>query len=199
VTLPILAILAGPNGAGKTTFAKHNLRVFIEAGTFLNADNIARVTRPEDVDAVALQAGRSMLNERRALLRRRVSLCIETTLATLTLRNFILDARAAGYLSRLTFLFTPFPQLNELRVKQRVMAGGHNIETDTIRRRHTRGLQLRADYWDACDEGVVFDVRTRQPNEIVRKDAQGIHIASHAWMLLSQRIHVVGGRALGKG
>ena len=198
MTSPVLIILAGPNGAGKTTFATHNLESFIEAGTFLNADEIARTAHPEDVDAVAVQAGRSILSERRQLLSHQLSFCIETTLATL--RRFILDAHAEGYISRLIFLFTPHPQLNELRVKQRVMAGGHNIDTDTIRRRHRRGLQLLADYWDICTEGIVFDVRTRRPNEIIRKDTQGTRITSEAaWKLLGHRIQASGGRVLNKG
>jgi predicted ABC-type ATPase len=197
VTSPILIVLAGPNGAGKTTFARHNLRAFIEAGTFLNADEVARGKRPEDVDAVAMQAGRSMLDDRRELLKSRVSFCIETTLATLTLRRFIADARVAGYVVRLIFLFTPYPHLNEFRVKQRVMAGGHSIDTDTIRRRHTRGLQLLAEYWDACDEGIVFDVRTRQPVEIVRKDAAGVRVTQGpAWIWLCNRLAAVSSRPL---
>jgi predicted ABC-type ATPase len=197
VTRPLLIVLAGPNGAGKTTFARYNLRSFIETGTFLNADEIAREAHPENVDAVAIKAGRSMLRERRELLRRRVSFCIETTLASLTLRHFCSDARAYGYLVRLVFLFTPYPQLNELRVKQRVMAGGHNVDTDTIRRRHARGLNLLADYWDACDEAIVFDVRTREPVEVARKDAQGVRISDRpAWVLLCRRVRAVNGRAL---
>lgn len=197
MTSPVLIILAGPNGAGKTTFAKHNLQSFIEAGTFLNADEIAHAVRPDNVDAVAVQAARSMLHERHEMLSREVSFCIETTLATLTLQRFIRNAHAGGYNSRLLFLFTPHPQLNELRVKQRVMMGGHNIDTDTIRRRHARGLKQLADYWDVCNEGIVFDVRTQQPSEIVSKDTQGTRIASEAgWRLLNRRIQAAGGRIL---
>jgi predicted ABC-type ATPase len=140
-----------------------------------------------------------MLNERRAALERGLSFCIETTLATRTLRRFIQEARARGYLARLIFLFTPYSQLNEFRVKQRVMAGGHNIETDTIRRRHTRGLQLLADYWEICDEGIVFDVRTRQPVEIVRKDGQGVSVVNESGCLtLCARIDAASGRALSR-
>jgi predicted ABC-type ATPase len=195
VTPSILIVLAGPNGAGKTTFAKHNLRPFIDAGTFLNADEIARAARPDNVDAVAIEAARRMIDERRRVLERRQSFCIETTLATRTLRRFVVEVSAAGYRTRLIFLFTPHAQLNEFRVKQRVMAGGHNIDTDTIRRRHVRGLQSLADYWDICDEAIVFDVRTWQPVEIVRKDAHGVTINNASgWSLLCGRIQAVGGR-----
>jgi predicted ABC-type ATPase len=139
VTKPYFVILAGPNGVGKTTFAHANLGEFIKAGAFLNADDIARGIRPSDVAAVATAAARKMLVERRSRLSLGRSFCVETTLATRTLLRFVDQARAAGFRARLIFLFTPFPQLNELRVKQRVMAGGHNIATETINRRHRAG------------------------------------------------------------
>lgn len=197
MTTPTFVILSGPNGAGKTTFARYNLQSFIEAGTFLNADDMARAVRPDNVEAAAIRAARDMLDARRSLLERGVSFCVETTLATRTLMSFVKTANDAGYVSRLIFPFTPFPQLNEMRVKQRVMAGGHNIDTDTIRRRHMRGLRLLADYWDVCSQAIVFDARTRQPSEIVRKDASGFRIASiQSWDMLRDRIAAVGGRSL---
>ncbi len=45
------------------------------------------------------------------------------------------------------------------------------------------------DYWEACTEGIVFDARTRSPLEIMRKDANGVHVADAAgWSLLQERI-----------
>jgi len=49
VTKPYFVVLAGPNGVGKTTFAHANLGDLIEAGAFLNADDIARVINPSDL------------------------------------------------------------------------------------------------------------------------------------------------------
>ena len=84
-----------------------------------------------------------------------------------------------------------------MRVKQRVMEGGHNIDTDTIRRRHARGLQLLADYWEVCAEAIVFDATTRHPSEILRKDASGFRNASvEGCRMLHNRIAAAGGRPL---
>jgi len=77
VTAPYLVILAGPNGVGKTTFARANLIEFIERGAFLNADDFARNMRPEDVAAVAIDAGRRLIEERQAQLADRKSFCVE--------------------------------------------------------------------------------------------------------------------------
>jgi predicted ABC-type ATPase len=196
VTKPYFVILAGPNGVGKTTFAHANLGELINAEAFLNADDIARSIRPSDVGAVATAAARKMLLQRRSRLSLGRSFCVETTLATRTLLRFVEEAKAVGFLTRLIFLFTPFPQLNELRVKQRVMAGGHNIATETIHRRHRAGLMLLADYWDACDEAVVFDARTEQPQEALVKDGAGTKIVDRfGWTWLHRRLNDLGARA----
>jgi predicted ABC-type ATPase len=90
---------------------------------------------------------------------------------------------------RLIFLFMPFPQLNELRVKQRVMAGGHNIDTLTIHRRHRLGLESLADYWNACDEAVLFDARTENPRETLVKDEHGTRVLDRfGWLWLCRRL-----------
>ncbi len=157
MTKPYLIILAGPNGVGKTTFARANLVELIRSGAFLNADDLARDMRPEDVAAVAVGAGRRLLDERQARLSAGQSFCIETTLATRTLLRFVRQAQDAGFRTRLIFLFTPYPQLNELRVKQRVMAGGHNVDTATIHRRHRKGPGAWCADPECCRVGAGFD------------------------------------------
>ena len=197
MTPPELIILAGANGVGKTTFARANLSTFINQQAFLNADDIARTANPSDVEAVAIEAGRTLLRRRSKLIEERLSFCVETTLATRTLLRSVEEARAQGYRVLLVFLFTPFANINELRVKQRVMAGGHNIDTDTIRRRHTLGLKYLPDYWKVCDEGVIVDASTHLPLEIVRKSQQGMQVADRAaWSLLLERIEAAGGAAI---
>jgi predicted ABC-type ATPase len=197
VTKPFLVILAGPNGVGKTTFARANLVEFIRSDAFLNADDVAREMRPDDVAAVAVGAGRRLLDERQARLAAGQSFCIETTLATRTLLRFVKQAQDAGFRTRLIFLFTPYPQLNELRVKQRVMAGGHNVDTATIYRRHRKGLQSLAAYWDICDEAVLFDARTDKPRETLVKDGSGTRVTDRfGWMWLRGRLRALGARVL---
>jgi predicted ABC-type ATPase len=74
------------------------------------------------------------------------------------------------------------------------MAGGHNISTDTIRRRHTLGLKYLSNYWKVCDEGIILDARTRRPLEVVRKDERGMRVIDDdGWSLLMSRIKAAGG------
>ena len=182
-------MLAGANGVGKTTFARANLRAFIDREAFLNADDIARDVNWSDVQAVAVESGRRLLRRRQRILEQRQSFSIETTLASRTLLRFVHRAKNEGYSVKLVFLFTPFPSVNELRVKQRVMSGGHNVDTDTVRRRHRLGLRYFMLYWEACMEGLVFDARTSSVREIARKDESGTRIVDPAgWSLLQERI-----------
>lgn len=195
MSAPHLIVVAGPNGAGKTTFAKRNLKSFIEAHTFLNADEIAREDNPQDVAAVALEAGRKALVRRRNLLRAGKSLCIETTLAGNSINRFMVAAKEAGYVVRLIFLFTPSPALNEARVMHRVMSGGHNIPVDVIRRRHARGLGRLAACWDVCDEGVIVDASSRAPYPVLTKENGTTIVESEAgFATLSDRLASAGYR-----
>jgi predicted ABC-type ATPase len=182
VSPPYLIVLAGPNGSGKTTFAKSHLRQFIPANVFLNADEIAREDNPHDVEAAALDAGRKALERRKSLIEEGKSLCVETTLSGNSIRRFMSEAKRHNYVVRLIFLFTASPRLNQARVMQRVMQGGHNVPVDDIRRRHVRGLRNLAECWSICDEGVVYDARTQRPVEILVKVEGKTSVANaEAW------------------
>ncbi|HYD05051.1 MAG TPA: zeta toxin family protein [Reyranella sp.] len=146
MTDPRLVLIGGANGAGKSTLANVYIRDLMDAGLFLNADEVARRIAPENQERAAFAAGRSIVRARRELLDARVSFAVESTLASLSLLQIVIQANGAGYLTRLIFLFTATPQINEFRVKQRVMQGGHNVDTDTIRRRHRLGLRHLPDY-----------------------------------------------------
>lgn len=69
------------------------------------------------------------------------------------------------------------------------MKGGHNIDTDTIRRRHALGLKYLMQYWAVCEAAIAFDAQTLSPREIARKDTNGTRIVDAAgWSLLQERI-----------
>ena len=156
--MPNFYILAGPNGAGKTTAAYTLLPEVLDVRNFVNADEIARGLSPFDVDAVAFEAGRIMLQRIDYLLNNGADFAIETTLSTRSYVQTIRRAKALGYTVTLVFVYLSSPELAVNRVAKRVAAGGHNIPEAVIRRRYGRALHnLLTLYIPVCDYFIVLN------------------------------------------
>ncbi len=136
-----IIIIAGPNGAGKTTFAQEYLPGEPGHLVFLNADLIASDISPSRPEAVALRAGRLMLQEISNHAERGENFAFETTLAGRGYVERIRRWRAEGYRVKLFFLSLATPEEAIRRVRGRVAQGGHNIPEEVIRRRFSRGLR----------------------------------------------------------
>jgi hypothetical protein len=54
VTEPQLVVMGGANGAGKSTLAQAHIPELIAAGSFLNADEVAKRLAPEDQERAAI-------------------------------------------------------------------------------------------------------------------------------------------------
>ena len=75
------------------------------------------------------------------------------------------------------------------------MRGGHNIDTDTIRRRHSLGLRYLPLYVEACRETIVFDVQHARSRKIFRKEDGRIEVAAAEEMeALRRAVKLAGGR-----
>jgi len=137
---PRVIIIAGPNGAGKTTFARAFLPHEAHCPRFINADLIAAGLSPFAPEAVAIRAGRLMLQEMAACVQRGESFAFETTLSGLSYVRHIAQWHALGYHSSLFFLSLPDADTAIARVAERVHQGGHDIPPSVIRRRFAAGL-----------------------------------------------------------
>jgi predicted ABC-type ATPase len=133
-------VIAGPNGAGKTTAAFTLLPDFIGVDEYINADSIAYGLSPFNPEAVAIQAGKLMLERIHTVLNQNKNLAFETTLASKTFVKLLQDSRAKGYKINIIFLWLHSVELAINRVKLRVEQGGHSIPEETIKRRYERGL-----------------------------------------------------------
>jgi predicted ABC-type ATPase len=133
-------VLGGPNGAGKSTVAPRLLRDTLGVMAFVNADDIARGLSGFAPEAVALRAGRLMLERIAELTRERATFAFESTLAGLGMREVLARCRHAGYRIHVLYLWLPSPEVALARVRQRVAAGGHNIPERDVRRRWARSL-----------------------------------------------------------
>ena len=164
-----IIIIAGPNGAGKTTFAREYLPKESGCPVFINADLIAAGLSPFDPQAVAIRAGRMMLQEISSHTKRGASFAFETTLAGRGYLKMIKKWRADGYLVKLFFLSLETPEEAIRRVKYRVTQGGHDIPETVIRRRFENGLnnfekfyQDHVDYWQLFNNSGTIPILINQ-------------------------------------
>ncbi len=140
-----LYIIAGCNGAGKTTASFTILPEILNFKEFVNTDEIAKGLSPFQPEKVAFEAGRIMLNRIDELFEKEESFAFETTLATKTYKQKILNARKNAVLAK-------------ERVKMRVQEGGHNIPNDVIERRYLNGIvNLFEIYFPILDQILIFD------------------------------------------
>jgi len=80
--MPNIFIIAGCNGAGKTSVAYSLLPEVVACKEFVNADEIARGLSPFNVESVAFEAGRLMLQRIEYLMMQGVDFAIKITLST---------------------------------------------------------------------------------------------------------------------
>lgn len=159
-----IVIIAGPNGAGKTTFARVYLPKEIQCSVFINADLIAQGLAPFQPESVALRAGRLMLEEIDACVKRGESFAFETTLSGISYARRIPGWRADGYHVKLVFLSLPRAETAIARVANRVSSGGHNVPADVIRRRFVAGRKnFDRLYKPLVDAWIEYDNSLKPP------------------------------------
>ena len=165
--MPELYIIGGSNGSGKTTVALSLLPNFLEVFEYVNADAIAAGLSPLNPEAVAIQAGRLMLERLRTLSNSGVDFAFETTLASRTYASFLRNCKSKGYTINLIYFWLQSPELAIARVRRRVESGGHSIPEDVIRRRYERGQRNLIElYLPLCDYWIGYDNSSETPRLI---------------------------------
>ena len=156
--MPNLYILADCNGAGKTTVAYTLLPEVVNCVEFVNADEIARGLSPFNVESMAIEAGRIMIQRIDFLMNKGVDFSLETTLSTRSYVQTIKRAQALGYRVTMVYSCLNSVELAKERVRSRVANGGHAIPDEVIERRYGRSLQnLLRLYMPVCDRWIVVD------------------------------------------
>lgn len=167
--MPNLYIIAGCNGAGKTTASYTVLPEILNCREFVNADNIAAGISPFNPEAVAVEAGRIMLQRVAELLADGQDFALETTLATRSYVGLVKDAQKRGYKVTLLYFWLSSPQMARERVAERVENGGHHIPDEVVERRYYKGISnLFKLFIPICDVWMVIDNSIREMAIIAR-------------------------------
>ena len=154
-TRKTLYIVAGANGSGKTTFALNFAT--IQNLDFINADEIAKEYDPKDIQKYKITAGKVFFQRVNQRLSENNSFILETTLSGKYLQKVIEKAKKANFLVSLIYLYLDSNSENVLRVKNRVLAGGHNVPEVDILRRYKRSKYLFSYlYKNLVDEWSLF-------------------------------------------
>ena len=162
-----IVIIAGPNGAGKTTFAREFLPKEAGCPLFVNADMIAEGISPFIPEEASFRAGRLMLEEIHAHLRRNESFAFETTLSGKTYAQMIPEWQRSGYMVKLIFLSLPDVNIAIERVRGRVQQGGHNVPEEVIRRRYEKGWHnFQYLYKELASSWILYDNSGELPEMI---------------------------------
>jgi len=126
-------IIAGPNGVGKTTFAKEYCRE--HKLKYISADMIAERLNPENLQKVAIKAGRLFFKEIYECIEKGNSFVVESTLSGISFKNVIKNLKDAEYSVSIIFVFLLSPENCIVRIDERVRQHGHWVpEKDVIRR-----------------------------------------------------------------
>ncbi|MDD5202729.1 MAG: zeta toxin family protein [Sulfurimonas sp.] len=151
-----LYIIAGANGSGKTTFAL--TYAHLKNLHFINADEIAKAYDSNDLEKYKIKAGKEFFKQLNYNLKNNdESFIIETTLSGKYLIRVIEEAKQHQFEIVLVYLFLDDATENILRVKNRVLNGGHNIPVEDIKRRYIRSRQLFLHvYKDLVDTYLIF-------------------------------------------
>lgn len=167
---PQVYIIAGPNGSGKTTFASKFLPKYADCPSFINADTIARGLSGFSPDAVALRAGRILLEQIESYTSRNIDFAFETTLSGINYLARLKGLKKRGYAIHLFFLWIPDVRLSLARIASRVKRGGHDIPEKVVRRRFHKGIENLFKYYrPILDSWMLFDNSGDTPQDIAEQ------------------------------
>jgi predicted ABC-type ATPase len=102
-------IICGPNGSGKTTVAKKLLPNGLDVFEYVNADEIAVGLSPFNPEAVAIQAGRLMLERLDTLANTGDDFAFETTLSSRHFVRFLKKCQSLDYTINLIYFWLLSP------------------------------------------------------------------------------------------
>lgn len=115
---------------------------------------------------------------RKQLIKENRSFSFETVMSHVSKIEEINNAKKAGYKIYLYFVATDNADINESRVKNRVIKGGHNVTSDKIYSRYLASLSLLSKAIKLADRVYLFDNSGKKQElilEIYKSEAFKVH------------------------
>ncbi len=163
---PTLTFVAGANGSGKTTLTRWNSGPFREIPV-LDPDTIGNTLQSSSTSAFPVAGARQVLKSANENLRKAKSFAIETTLAGKNYLRMMLEARTRGFEIVLVYIGTENVEINLARIRNRVLAGGHDVPEDDVRRRYVRSFKNLPIAIKRADHTILFDNSTEEGYRLI--------------------------------
>jgi predicted ABC-type ATPase len=161
--MPTLTVVAGANGSGKSTLTKQLDRPIL----LIDPDAIAKEINPIDPASAAIAAGRQALDLSQQYIQSESSFVVETTFAGNTYIKLMREVKSRGWLVVLMYIGIIDPNMNVLRVADRVELGGHDVPIADILRRYERSLANLGKAAKLVDELILYDNSTSAGHQIL--------------------------------
>ncbi|MBZ5682697.1 MAG: zeta toxin family protein [Acidobacteriia bacterium] len=133
MTRPTLTFIGGANGSGKTTLTRWNSDLFQEIPV-LDPDTLGSTLQSTTSAAFPIASARRVLQSAKTHISEGTSFAVETTLAGRNYLRMMLDARRSGFEIVLVYIGTENVEINLARIRNRVLAGGHDVPEQDVRR-----------------------------------------------------------------
>lgn len=153
----ICHVVAGPNGSGKSTFALRYLPDWAGSIEYVNPDLVAQGLSPTDIRLSAMKAGKLTLERICEIIDSGESFGFETTLSGRGHLKLLANAKAKGYSINLYYLWMPESAMLPVRIRHRVLDGGHDVPRDDVLRRYERSRENLREYMALADKVYIFD------------------------------------------
>jgi predicted ABC-type ATPase len=169
--MPTLTVISGANGSGKSTLTRQLVRVADRDENrsilLIDPDAIAKEIDPIDPASAAIAAGRKALSLSQQYIQSEASFVVETTFSGNTYIKLMREAKSHGWLIILMYIGIDNPNLNVLRVADRVKLGGHDVPRSDILRRYERSLVNLNKAAKIVDTLILYDNSTSAGHQLL--------------------------------
>jgi predicted ABC-type ATPase len=166
LTTPRITIIAGANGSGKTTLTRLNPEIFREI-PLLDPDAIGKTLQSTMPSGFPVASARRVLKSARAHIANAESFAVETTLSGKSYLQMMPEARQQGFEIVLVYIGTENVEINLARIRNRVLAGGHNVPEEDVRRRYKRSYENLPIGIQRADHTFLLDNSTEEGHRVV--------------------------------